>query len=138
MHGEVAVLPVVFLASLFFPAEVTLTSESTATALKVAMETEHSFPSPSSLFTLVGDCGKKQPVAEEGRAVGGGEGGGKASAPNRIIPVQSGSLPSILRTSGARRGGLQGEALASPPPPHKFHISLPPSLAVFLPAGAGC
>ena len=96
----------------FLPPEVTLTYPRAplSTALRVAMETEHSSRLPSSLFTLVRDCGKNQPAAE-------GEGGRRDGEreerkPACSKPDHSGSewspppLPRPFPIPGAARPGL--------------------------------
>lgn len=94
----------------FLPPEVTLTYPRAPlpTALRVAMETEHSSRLPSSLFTLVRDCGKNQPAAE-------GEGGRREERkPACSKPDHSGSewsplpLPRPFPIPGAARPGLVG------------------------------
>lgn len=110
VRGGAGLPPRGFSSEPFLPPEVTLTYPRAplSTALRVAMETEHSSRLPSSLFTLVRDCGKNQPAAE-------GEGGWREERkPACSKPDHSGSewsplpLPRPFPIPGAARPGLVG------------------------------
>lgn len=93
VHGEVAFLPVVFLVSLFFSPEVTLTFENISAALRVTMETEHSFLLPLLCLPWSGTAAKTSQSLRKGGRWEGEREEGKPAALNQIIPVQSGSPP---------------------------------------------
>lgn len=93
VHGEVAFLPVVFLVSLFFSPEVTLTFENIPAALRVTMETEHSSLLPPLCLPWSGTAAKTSQSLRKGGQWEGEREEGKPAALNQIIPVQSGSPP---------------------------------------------
>ena len=113
VRGGAGLPPRGFSCEPFLPPQVTLTYPRAplSTALRVAMETEHSSRLPFSLFTLVRDCGKNQPAAEgeEGRRDGERE----ERKPACSKPDHSGSewspppLPRLFPVPGAARLGLE-------------------------------